>query len=533
MTALNELQIAEGLVDRDPVEALRLIDRVAAKAQKDNQPGLALESHLLRGKVLTRQGCFAEALTERMEALRLAQSLPDRNKEAGCLQQIGEDQERLGQPVAAMGSFEKSLKLYRLLKQEAQAAQVQVQMGMLWGHIGETAKGLSLVEASLPVLAAQPNTPVYALALGGRVGLKLERFAAGAEKPTRSSLDGFLAQIEQAQGIAQAHEDKHLERQLLLVRAKAFTLGGKAADAQFVLEQLLKQARAAKDHHTQLLALQALAQSHQGLGHHDRALEVLLEALKLAQQHKYPQLAQVHLLLSQVYEQSQDLVEALRHVKVFYELSQKESGPALQERLEVEELKRQLGLLQQELQQGRKQLEELSLHNRQLDLKAKTLEHHASREALTGLANRYHFERSLAQSLETRQGVVVAIADIDRFKEVNKTFGRAIGDKVLSCVAQLIQQQARGEDLVAHLSGEEFGLLLYGTDTQHAQIACERMRQAIEGFDWAQVEPGLRVTISLGYALAFDGNNVLEEAHGYLLEAKAMGYNRVYPARKQ
>lgn len=531
MTALTDLQVAEGLVDRNPAEALRLTSRVLAKAQKENQLELALETHLVRGKVFSRQGEFSEGLAEQMEALRLAQQIPDQAMEARCHKEIGWSQGELGNHVQAMESLEHSLKQFRLFKNEALAAQVQHHMGVVWGRIGEHGKGLHLIEAALPQLLAQPDASHYGLALSNRVWLQLEQLASKDEKLARTGLEKTLSQLDQALNIAYKLEDKHLERQTLLVRAKAFNQASKAADAQFVLEQVLKQAKAARDIQTQMLALWDLAISYQGMGHLGRALEPLLEALKLAQGHKHYQLPQLHLLLSQLYEQSHDPVEALRHFKVFYQLSQKTSS-SLQEQRQLEELKNQIENLGQELQQQRREIEELTLHNRQLSLQAKTLERQATQDALTGLSNRFYLEHRLEQVLQQGRSAAIVMVDIDHFKTIIQRFGRTISDTVLKTVAQLLRLQCRDSDVIARLGGEEIAIMLYQADPRQAHEACERMRQGVEQHNWTTVQDQLGVTISLGYALAFQGNDVIQEADGYLLEAKNLGGNRVYPARK-
>ena len=155
------------------------------------------------------------------------------------------------------------------------------------------------------------------------------------------------------------------------------------------------------------------------------------------------------------------------------------------------------------------------------------------RDALTGLHNRRYFDEhaALALQLASRQGrpFSVAIMDVDHFKQVNDRFSHATGDEVLKKVAALVRGSARATDLVARYGGEEFVIALPDADGARAAEACERVRAAIEAYDWSQVHPDLRVTTSIG--VDADGEGGLEErlkiADQRLYRAKQSGRNRV------
>ena len=90
--------------------------------------------------------------------------------------------------------------------------------------------------------------------------------------------------------------------------------------------------------------------------------------------------------------------------------------------------------------------------------------HLAHHDDLTGLANRHHFEICLREALEVNgaSGASAALLfiDVDRFKQVNDTFGHRIGDLVLRAVGQRLCHYVRASDVVARLSGDEFAIIL-------------------------------------------------------------------------
>ncbi|CAB5709519.1 Probable diguanylate cyclase YfiN [Delftia tsuruhatensis] len=109
-------------------------------------------------------------------------------------------------------------------------------------------------------------------------------------------------------------------------------------------------------------------------------------------------------------------------------------------------------------------LAELQVRHERLEQQNSVLERQASRDSLTGLANRLHFEQRLQQALdsagEAGQQLAVLFLDNDRFKQVNDRYGHAVGDVLLRAVGDRLRRQVRETDLVARLGGDEFAILL-------------------------------------------------------------------------
>jgi diguanylate cyclase (GGDEF)-like protein len=154
-------------------------------------------------------------------------------------------------------------------------------------------------------------------------------------------------------------------------------------------------------------------------------------------------------------------------------------------------------------------------------------------DALTRLYNRRFFDERVAYEFEraTRyhSQVSLLVADIDHFKQFNDRHGHARGDEALRTVAKQLLEGVRSQDIVCRYGGEEFALILPGTDGDQAMTVAETLRQAIEGSMGSAVGP---VTISVGVASPSDGgiedaSALFRAADAALYQAKAAGRNRV------
>jgi diguanylate cyclase (GGDEF)-like protein len=160
----------------------------------------------------------------------------------------------------------------------------------------------------------------------------------------------------------------------------------------------------------------------------------------------------------------------------------------------------------------------------------------AMEDALTGLANRRQLDERLATLMReaaTRGTVVtVALADVDHFKGINDRFSHAVGDEVLRCVGEILRAHCRLGDLAGRYGGEEFMLVFRHLDMRSANETCERVRRAVEIYDWRSIHPQLRVTLSLGLAssTSFEhAQGLVDAAEHWLYEAKHHGRNQVQP----
>jgi diguanylate cyclase (GGDEF)-like protein/PAS domain S-box-containing protein len=156
----------------------------------------------------------------------------------------------------------------------------------------------------------------------------------------------------------------------------------------------------------------------------------------------------------------------------------------------------------------------------------------AWRDALTGLPNRlagmHHLESEFARMSRTKISSAVLVMDVDHFKDINDAYGHAIGDAVLTAVADAIRQSVRTGDFVARFGGEEFIALLPDTGLAGAAVVAEKIRATIEATPNAT---GRAVTLSIGVSEAVptdeDMDVSMRRADACLYRAKRGGRNRV------
>lgn len=148
-------------------------------------------------------------------------------------------------------------------------------------------------------------------------------------------------------------------------------------------------------------------------------------------------------------------------------------------------------------------------------------------DPLTGLCNRQALDETLENylTMHRRYGMLFSLVvfDLDHFHEFNQAHGRSRGDRLLKQVAALLDQQARETDVVTRSGGEEFIVLLPGTELPGACRFAQRVRQTIQ-----RVAP---LTVSGGVAMVAEGDDIrtlLTRADSALYAAKAAGRNRVY-----
>jgi diguanylate cyclase (GGDEF)-like protein len=160
-------------------------------------------------------------------------------------------------------------------------------------------------------------------------------------------------------------------------------------------------------------------------------------------------------------------------------------------------------------------------------------------DELTDLANRRRFmevlQQEVARAARFDSALALALCDLDHFKQINDRYGHQVGDDVLRAAANVIRDRVRETDLPARIGGEEFGIILSGTDLDGACALAEQLRHDLSeqvdvaSTDWA-------VTASFGVAMLHQGESaelLIGAADRALYRAKAEGRNRVCPAEEK
>lgn len=156
-------------------------------------------------------------------------------------------------------------------------------------------------------------------------------------------------------------------------------------------------------------------------------------------------------------------------------------------------------------------------------------------DPVTGVTTRRSFlERAdleLARSRRSREPVALLLVDLDRFKSVNDTWGHATGDRLLHLVATTFSANVRAVDLVGRIGGEEFGVVMPGSDLELALDVAERLRSAVAGLVLEVGGDEVRPTVSVGVTVCDAWTetplDALGRADEALYRAKAAGRDRV------
>jgi diguanylate cyclase (GGDEF)-like protein len=169
-----------------------------------------------------------------------------------------------------------------------------------------------------------------------------------------------------------------------------------------------------------------------------------------------------------------------------------------------------------------------SLMHQQLAAAART-------DAKTGLLNATAWQREadaeVTRAQRTSSPLALLLVDVDHFKRVNDSHGHLIGDEVLRALAAELRQQVRESDVVGRFGGEEFTVLLPGTDASGAEGIAERLRGSAARLSVAAADARIRVTVSIGVAvLGQHGSDLFEllaAADVALYRAKDAGRDQV------
>ncbi|NYE60143.1 diguanylate cyclase (GGDEF)-like protein/PAS domain S-box-containing protein [Duganella sp. 1224] len=165
------------------------------------------------------------------------------------------------------------------------------------------------------------------------------------------------------------------------------------------------------------------------------------------------------------------------------------------------------------------------------------LEQLATRDGLTGLANRRCFDDTLGaewqRALRNQQPLSLLMVDVDNFKQYNDAYGHLGGDECLQRIASAVSSEMRANDLVARYGGEEFAVILPNQSLKGAAIVAERIRCRVEQLRLPNLGSKQHVvTVSIGAATALasaenDPSQLVATADSALYRAKHMGRNRI------
>jgi len=153
-------------------------------------------------------------------------------------------------------------------------------------------------------------------------------------------------------------------------------------------------------------------------------------------------------------------------------------------------------------------------------------------DSLTGLYVRRYFMFKLQEELHRAERynniLSIVMADLDRFKKVNDTYGHDVGDRVLNAIGKFLQQNIRDVDVIARYGGEEFVMMIPEAAKDAAHSLSERLRKNLSEMKFENLPP---ITISLGIATypqdGTDPEDLIRKADAAMYAAKRAGRNQV------
>ncbi|TAU73186.1 GGDEF domain-containing protein [Rhizobium leguminosarum] len=276
--------------------------------------------------------------------------------------------------------------------------------------------------------------------------------------------------------------------------------------------------------------LYTLGQIYNNSGKFTEALSPLFEAVELIDAGgSFDSYVQIYLYLSQAYEGLGQFDPALEAHKKYHQAYLRNSAESTQRRARLAEIYYETKRFKEVAETESKRAETLEASYQKLQEQTDILANAVYLDALTGLYNRKYLDSRFKALASERRPYSIAMLDVDHFKSINDDFSHMIGDRVLSAIGTILRSQLRITDQAIRFGGEEFVVLFAGAPRGAADL-CERLRSAIERWDWSEICNGLHVTISIGVAgtlSAKSPNEILAIADQNLYAAKKTGRNRV------
>ena len=546
-------------------------------------------AELARATEARRVGAHHTGLEAAGKALALAQRAKHRSLQGSALRLLALHQLRVGRQEAAIQSCLLALQLLRRSHDVGERSDVLCTLVMAYNDVGLHADALTHVAELLDTARASGDLSSLSWALN-RIGityheladrheaehfllqaLDIARQIDGQEEMfsalnnlcsailseacaahndstvvlDQGALDRALAYGQEALALAEASGNAH---RMAIAESNLGILGVEMGDAVGALLHIERSAQLAQAHGFRGLVVAALTNQGALLRRQGQVAEAIAlygQALLEAEQVDDAGTAlQVHTDLYACHKQLGELAAALRHHEALLPLerARMKQTAATQARLLINRLELEHAHLETErahidAQAQRLRATQLETEKLQLELKASELGRHALEDPLTGLANRRRVDHELPQLMAAAREhglpLSVAVLDLDHFKRVNDQHGHNVGDDVLRAIARILTASTRSTDLLARIGGEGFIVLFANTALSVAAEACERQRRAVESFDWAQLAPGLALTISVGVCEAdadLDARALVERADAALYQAKHGGRNRVQVA---
>jgi diguanylate cyclase (GGDEF)-like protein len=176
----------------------------------------------------------------------------------------------------------------------------------------------------------------------------------------------------------------------------------------------------------------------------------------------------------------------------------------------------------------------LAIQSKKLKDANKKLEYMATKDYLTGINNRasfFHLTNQIWNKQEEKnQKIFIAMLDLDKFKNINDTYGHKVGDETLKSFTKAVSSQLKEDDIFARLGGEEFAIVMKSSAKELVLAKLEKIRKNVEELIIPSKDKIVKFTVSIGLVEKEDSSSIdilLDEADLKLYKAKTTGRNRI------
>ena len=506
---------------------------VLARAEAD--AATVADAHVLLGECHRVLGDHAGSLACYGAALDAARSAGDGAREAEAHRLMAFLHDSIGRFEEAHAHHLAALGLLEALGDERGMAHVLRTIGVSASKSRDHEQGLEWYAKSL-VLARRAGDEESVSRTLTNIGLDLKNLGR---------LEESLAAHEEAVAISRRLGKRRTLAAQLGNFAHTLALALRDVDAEAAYREAIAEARALEHPAVTSNALVGLGRLCVRLGRVEEARALLTEGLALAERvEARPDVADALEALVMAEKRAGDAAAALAYHERFHQLTRAIAQDESRSRLKGLELRLRVDQAQREATEQRRRSTELAEANERLQATAaekndllRLLQRQTREDALTGLANRRHFDERLSSACAEarRSGAALALVliDIDHFQRLTDAYSQGAGDSTLLEVARILRAHVGEADVAARIGSESFAILFAGCEIETARRACEAIRAEIEAHDWAVIHQWLKVTVSMGLAQAAPGSppeRLLTEADTRLRAAKEAGRNRVLGA---
>ena len=445
-------------------------------------------------------GNYALALSQSLQALEILEGLPDEKKEITFLKinVLGDASwayRSLGDYVAATECAMKGIKFAEAVGDRLHEA------GML--------NILSVIYAESNDLPAALETSQQVLLLQREGGpIRGRSLALNNLAMTYLELGMGDQALEACEECLQLARENGIEAMVItaLSTMGEIYLGIKDfVKAEDFLLQSLKLARENNKSPDELQCLLNLGKVYQYKQNDEAALSAFQSALLLSNTSNDRRGEfQSHQLLSEVYEKRREFESAFQHYKQFHVLKETVFNEDSVKRLEGLKVIHQVETSKREAEIHYLKTIELKREIEERKSAQDSLQKLASLDPLTEVLNRRELfnlgEQTLEHTLQKEQPFTVIMFDIDYLKRINDTYGHATGDQVLIHTTNLVRESLRQGEIIARYGGDEFVILLPGSNCAQGCEIAERLRKKMDSQGMIDGKDDLHITVSIGIA---------------------------------